>query len=151
MAFSPHVTVAALIKRDDRYLLVEEGDPDASVFNQPAGHIEAGETPAQACIREVLEETGWQARPRHLIGVYLLELPDQNKTYYRFGFRAEALEQISDQLDPDIIACHWLTLAEIQQLNQQQRLRSDLVMQLIEDDLRDQHFPLSLIREQPRK
>ncbi len=146
MPFHPHVTVAALIQRQGRYLLVEEGDPANPVFNQPAGHIEAGETPVEACIREVLEETGWQARPEHLIGIYLLNLQHKEKIYYRFGFKAEALEQITEQLDSDIIACHWLTLAEINQLQQQGRLRSDLVMQLIEDDLKGRQFPLDLIR-----
>ncbi|QEW07973.1 NUDIX hydrolase [Nitrincola iocasae] len=146
MPFHPHVTVAALIQRQGRYLLVEEGDPANPVFNQPAGHIEAGETPVEACIREVLEETGWQARPEHLIGIYLLNLQHKEKIYYRFGFKAEALEQITEQLDSDIIACHWLTLAEITQLQQQGRLRSDLVMQLIEDDLKGRQFPLDLIR-----
>jgi phosphatase NudJ len=146
MPFHPHVTVAALIQRQGRYLLVEEGDPANPVFNQPAGHIEAGETPFAACIREVLEETGWQAEPKHLIGIYILDLPEQEKTYYRFGFKAEALQQVTEQLDEDIIACHWLSLEEIQQLNQEQRLRSDLVLQLIVDDLNGKHFPLSLIQ-----
>ncbi len=99
MPFHPHVTVAALIQRQGRYLLVEEGNPANPVFNQPAGHIEAGETPVEACIREVLEETGWQARPEHLIGIYLLNLQHKEKIYYRFGFKAEALEQITEQLD----------------------------------------------------
>lgn len=146
MPFHPHVTVAALIQRQGRYLLVEEGDPANPVFNQPAGHIEAGETPVNACIREVLEETGWQARPQHLIGIYLLNLQQNEKIYYRFGFKAQALEQVTDKLDSDIIACHWLTLPEVTQLQQQGRLRSDLVMQLIEDDLKGRQFPLDVIR-----
>lgn len=145
MAFSPHVTVAALIQQDDRYLMVEEGDPSASVFNQPAGHIEADETPYGACIREVLEETGWKAEPEHIIGIYLLHLPEQDKTYYRFGFKANPLQQITDQLDKDIIASHWLTLEEIYQLNNAGRLRSDLVLKLIEDDLQGKAFPLTII------
>ncbi len=147
MEFSPHVTVAALIKRDDRYLMVEEGNPSASVYNQPAGHVEEGETPFDACVREVLEETGWHAEPKQLIGVYILDLPEKRKTYYRFGYKAEAIEQITNKLDADIIAYHWLTLAEIQQLNRQQRLRSDLVLQLIEDDLQGKLYPLSVIRD----
>lgn len=146
MAFSPHVTVAALIKQDNRYLMVEEGDPANPVFNQPAGHIEAGETPVDACIREVLEETGWLARPQHLIGIYLLNLQHIEKSYYRFGFKAEVQERVTERLDSDIIACHWMTLAEITQLQQQGRLRSDLVMQLIEDDLEGRQFPLDFIR-----
>lgn len=145
MAFSPHVTVAALIKRNDRYLMVEEGDPANPVFNQPAGHIEAGETPVNACIREVLEETGWEASPQHLIGIYLLNLDEKQKTYYRFGFKAETSKKITEELDSDIIACHWMTLSDIRQLQQQGRLRSDLVIQLIEDDLKGRQFPLDLI------
>ncbi|EXJ10968.1 NUDIX hydrolase [Nitrincola nitratireducens] len=145
MAFQPHVTVAALIRRNDRYLMVEEGNPNNSVFNQPAGHIEAGETPEAACIREVQEETAWRVKPKHLIGIYLLTLHPE-KVYYRFGFRADALEDLSTPLDPDIIACHWLTLSEIKALQLAGRLRSDLVMKLIEDDLAGNAFPLEIIQ-----
>lgn len=147
MAFSPHVTVAALIKQNDRYLMVEEGNPEDSVFNQPAGHIEAGESPYSACVREVLEETGWQAEPKHLIGVYILNLPEQDKTYYRFGFKADPVKHVTATLDQDIIASHWLTLNEIKALDQQGRLRSDLVLKLIEDDLDGKAFPLSMIHD----
>ena len=146
MRFSPHVTVAALIRQQNRYLLVEEGDPANSVFNQPAGHIEANESPYAACCREVLEETGWHTIPEHLIGVYLLHLEQGAKAYYRFGFRAQAIEQLHTELDEGIIACHWLTLDEIRTLDKAGRLRSDLVMRLIEDDLAGRAFPLDLIR-----
>jgi phosphatase NudJ len=144
MAFQPHVTVAALIRQNDRYLMVEEGDPNNSVFNQPAGHIEAGETPEAACIREVQEETAWRVKPKHLIGIYLLTLPE--KIYYRFGYKAEALEDLSTPLDSDIIARHWLTFSEIKELQLAGRLRSDLVMKLIEDDLAGNAFPLEIIQ-----
>ncbi|KAA0876380.1 NUDIX hydrolase [Nitrincola tapanii] len=145
MRFLPHVTVAALIEQEGRFLLVEEGDPKAPVFNQPAGHIEARETPAAACIREALEETGWSVEPLYLLGIYLLDLGPE-KTYYRFGFVAKAIEKISDDLDQGILGRHWLTLEEIRTLHQQGRLRSDLVMQLIEDYLAGRQFPLDLIR-----
>ncbi|MFY0663962.1 MAG: NUDIX hydrolase [Natronospirillum sp.] len=146
MSFHPHVTVAALIKQGERYLMVEEGDRQASVFNQPAGHIEAGETAVQACVREVLEETGWDVKVAHLIGVYVYSAPN-GVTYYRFGFAAEPVQQTQHTLDSDIIAAHWLTYDELYALQKTGRLRSPLVMQLIDDDRAGQQFPLSLIHE----
>lgn len=146
MSFQPHVTVAALVKQGDRYLMVEEGDPSASVFNQPAGHIDEGESAVQACVRETLEETGWAITPTHLIGVYVYSAPN-GVTYYRFGFAATAMAQQSTALDDDIIAAHWLSLEELKALHDSQRLRSPLVMQLITDDMAGQHYPLSLIHE----
>ncbi|WLD56627.1 NUDIX hydrolase [Salinispirillum sp. LH 10-3-1] len=146
MSFHPHVTVAALIKQGERYLMVEEGDRNAAVFNQPAGHIDEGETALQACLRETLEETGWAVTLTHLIGVYVYSAPNGN-TYYRFGFAALPVEQRQHTLDSDIIAAHWLTLDEINAFQEAGRLRSPLVMQLINDDLAGQQFPLSLIHE----
>lgn len=147
MSFQPHVTVAALIKSNGRYLIVEEIQHGRKVYNQPAGHVEAGETLIAACARETLEETRWHARPAHLIGVYSYVAPN-GITYYRFGYAAEVQREDADApLDADIIGVHWLTLEEIRALHYRGELRSPLVLKMIEDDLAGQAYPLSLIDE----
>lgn len=146
MSFQPHITVAALIKRRGRYLIVEEMQHGRKVFNQPAGHVEEGETIVEACARETLEETRWQVRPAHLIGVYSYKAPN-GVTYYRFGMSAEALKETSEPLDDDIIAVHWLTLEELRALNYRGELRSPLVLKMVEDDMAGQAYPLSLVHE----
>lgn len=146
MTFKPHITVAALVRRKDRYLIVEEIYDGRKVYNQPAGHVEAGETVVEACARETLEESCWRVRPSHLIGVYVYKAPN-GVTYYRFGLAAEALEETGHTLDKDIVAVHWLTLKEMQALHNRGELRSPLVLKLIEDDLAGQAYPLNLIHE----
>lgn len=146
MSFQPHITVAALVRRRDRYLIVEEMQEGRKVYNQPAGHVEEGETTLAACARETLEETRWRVRPSHLIGIYGYTAPN-GITYYRFGFSAEALEETSEPLDDDILGVHWLSLGEIRALHNRGELRSPLVLKLIEDDLAGQAFPATLIHE----
>ncbi|MCH8551055.1 MAG: NUDIX hydrolase [Natronospirillum sp.] len=146
MTFQPHITVAALVRRKDRYLIVEEVYDGRKVYNQPAGHVESGETIVAACLRETLEESRWQIRASHLVGVYVYEAPN-GTTYYRFGLAAEALEETGNPLDQDVVAVHWLTLKEIKALHHRGELRSPLVLKLIEDDLAGQAYPLSLIHE----
>ncbi len=146
MSFQPHITVAALVKRRGRYLIVEEMQYGRKVYNQPAGHVEENETLIDACTREALEETRWQVRPAHLIGIYSYQAPN-DITYYRFGMAAEALKETDEPLDDEIIAVHWLTLEEIQALNYRGELRSPLVLKMIEDDLAGQAYPMTLIHE----
>ncbi|WP_462158413.1 NUDIX hydrolase [Pseudoalteromonas sp. GB56] len=129
----PNVTVALVLKHNDRYLLVEEYDKYTGkrVFNQPAGHLEQGETIADACLRELKEETGLSAQLQGLVGIYSLYA--QNGVHYlRFCFYAE-LDSPEHGIpqDNDIIATHWLNLAEIRDFP----LRSHLVLQCIEDSL----------------
>lgn len=127
--------------------MVEEqrGGP-ASVFNQPAGHIEAGEGPIAAILREVQEETAWQVSLTGYLGLYVFHA-DGWQTFHSHGFTAEPLDKLNLALDPDIIAAHWLTLEQIRALDQQQRLRSPLVLQRIEDALSGCCYPLAVIRE----
>ncbi len=141
-----HITVAALVQRDGLYLMVEERQNGAVVFNQPAGHVEPGETIIDATARETLEESRWRVSPESLIGVYVLQTA-RGHIYYRFGLNAvpEGLEP--GPLDDGIIAAHWLSLDEIARLKQQQRLRSPLVWQLIEDSRAGQAHSLDLIHE----
>ena len=146
LAWHPHLTVAAICERDGQFLLVEERakSTDEIVLNQPAGHIDKGETVINAVIRETREETCRHFTPQAIIGFYRL-LSDNGKTYFRYTFCG----QISDpdtnlQLDPDIIATHWLSL---DQIRAQQNLRSPLVINCIEDYLSGARYPLTLLRE----
>lgn len=110
MRWSPAVTVAAVIRRHDCYLMVEERPDGEPVLNQPAGHLEYGETLLDAVQREVLEETGRRFVPTALVGVYQWTLPGSQRTYLRFCFCGDVGEPLADQaIDPAIIATHWLT------------------------------------------
>ncbi|WP_456444527.1 NUDIX hydrolase [Thiolapillus sp.] len=132
MTWKPHVTVAAIVEHQQRYLLVEENIHGEVVFNQPAGHLEQGEDLLQAIQREMLEETARRFTPEALVGVYLYELPQKQRTYLRFCFCGQAGEILPDHnLDQEIIATHWLSLEEIQQRPEQ--LRSPMVLNCIQD------------------
>lgn len=142
-----HSTAACVIQQGERYLMVEEqrGGP-ISVFNQPAGHIEPGEGPIEAVLREVLEETAWQVSLSGYLGLYVFHT-DEGQTFHSHGFIGTPLEKLDLALDPDIIATHWLTLEQIRALKQQARLRSPLVLKRIEDSLSGPRYPLTVIRE----
>ncbi|PRY66470.1 ADP-ribose pyrophosphatase YjhB (NUDIX family) [Vreelandella songnenensis] len=141
-----HSTAACVIQQDGRFLLVEEakGGPQ-TVFNQPAGHIEPGEGPIAAILREVEEETAWRVTLTGYLGLYIFHTHD--KTFHSHGFTAEPLALLDTPLDPDITATHWLTLEEIRALHAQNRLRSPLVLRRIEDAACERGYPLSVIRE----
>ncbi|MDQ7734918.1 NUDIX domain-containing protein [Halomonas sp. SpR1] len=140
-------TAACVIQQGQRFLLVEEhrGGPQ-SVFNQPAGHIEPGEGPIRAILREVVEETAWQVSLTGYLGLYVFHT-GAGETFHSHGFIAEPLQQLDLPLDPDIFATHWLTVEQIRSLEQQARLRSPLVLKRIEDALSEQCYPLAVIRE----
>ncbi|WLF83209.1 NUDIX hydrolase [Moraxella sp. ZY210820] len=143
-----HVTVAIVVEQNNRFLMVEEyaKERGSQVFNQPAGHIEAGESLIQACVRETLEETAWHVQITDLLGIYTYTPPNTfDRTYYRFCFIGQVIEQSQNALDPDITAVHWLTADEIEQSGQ---ARSPLVMQCIRDYQSGQKLPLSIINEQ---
>ena len=135
------VTVAAVIERAGRFLLVEERIDGRTVFNQPAGHLERGESLLEAVRREVLEETAHPFEPRALVGVYQYELPRKSRTYVRFCFSGEVGEPLPGRrLDDEIIATHWLTLEEIEARGE--LLRSPMVLQGIHDYLAGSALPL---------
>lgn len=132
--FKPNTTVAAVIHCQGKFLLVEEIEHDQRVFNQPAGHIEAGESLLAACQREVLEETGLTLSPDYISGIYYFHRPDLSLYFLRFCFVIELDECLTaTPQDDEIIACHWLTLAQIQQRKKQ--LRSAMVLDCIDDYL----------------
>ena len=144
MTWTPHATVAVIVEdSQQRFLLVEEVSRGRVVFNQPAGHIEEDEPILEAVHRETLEETGWTIQPTHFIGMYTYKAPANGVTYYRFCYAARALEQVTTNLDDDIIAPHWLNLEEVRALGE--KLRSPLVLQCIEDYRNGRQFPLDVV------
>lgn len=148
-AWSAHVTVATVIQKDERFLLVEEYSEGFAhpVYNQPAGHVEAGETLIQAALRETLEETAWQVEITGFLGIYTYTPPMfPDRTYFRFCFLASAIIDTAQPLDEGIIQAIWLTLDELQNSG---RARSPLVIKAIQDALSGQKYPLSMIYEHP--
>jgi 8-oxo-dGTP pyrophosphatase MutT (NUDIX family) len=144
-AWIPHVTVATVVVQAGRYLLVEERDKSSGemVFNQPAGHLEQGETLAAAALRETLEETGWQVDLTGILGIALYTAPANGITYMRTTFLARPLsEREGVQLDPDITAVHWLDYEAI--AAKSARMRSPLVLASIEQHRRGICYPLDL-------
>ena len=145
MRFSLHVTVATIIEDNGRFLMVEEFAEGRAVFNQPAGHLEADESLIQAALRETLEETGWDVELTAVTGIYLYTAPSNGITYQRICFAAKPVRHHPDlALDHGIIGPQWLTRDEL--ITQSKRLRSELVMQCIDDYLAGERFALSLIR-----
>lgn len=143
--WKPSVTVAAVIERDGAFLLVEEEAHGRIVFNQPAGHWEPGESLAEACARETLEETAHHFRPDELLGVYRWHFPEADVTFLRFAFRGVITGHDPDRaLDKEIRRAVWLTTDEILALRA--RHRSPLVLACVEDYLAGRRFPLDLIR-----
>lgn len=143
MVWKPDVTVAAIIERDGRFLLVEERIRGRLVFNQPAGHLEDGESLLQAVVRETLEETAWTFTPTALVGVYLWRSPRAHTTL-RFAFTGTVNGfDAQRRLDPPVQATHWLTQTEIHQRHGQ--LRTELVTRCIDDFLRGRRLPLAAV------
>ena len=144
MNWHPEVTVAAVVLRKDRFLVVEERISGKLVLNQPAGHLEAGETLLAAVIREAREETAWLFNPQALVGTYLWRNPQNGRGYLRFAFCGEVSDHRPTQaLDRGIVRAPWMTQAEL--LAQSARLRSPLVMRCIEDFLAGQRQPLESV------
>lgn len=143
--WAPHVTVATVVVRDGRLLLVEEAIDGRQVLNQPAGHLEPDETLAEAARRETLEETGWTVRLSAFIGTYQWTAPD-GTPFLRFAYAAEPLSHDPDRpLDDGILRALWLTPAELKAAPT--RLRSPLVWEVVADYLAGQRHPLSIVRE----
>jgi phosphatase NudJ len=145
--WKPSVTVAAIVERDGRFLLVEEETSEGLRLNNPAGHLDQGESPVQACIRETLEETTHSFTPTSLLGLYMSRTvrPDAyDVTYLRLAFRGVLGDVVPGaQLDKGIVRTVWMTPDEVRAT--QQVHRSPLVVQCMEDHLRGQSLPLSAL------
>ncbi len=142
----PRVTVASVIEQDGRFLVVEvHTDGGGLVINQPAGHVEHGETLLEAVSRETFEETAWRFTPEFLIGVYLWEHPSGRSSYLRVCFGGSVYGYQADSpLDEGIEHTLWLTRDELQA--QTDRLRSPLVLGVIDDYLTGERYPLDLLK-----
>jgi 8-oxo-dGTP pyrophosphatase MutT (NUDIX family) len=145
MVGRPHVTVAAVVEQNGRFLLVEEQTQEGLVLNQPAGHWEERESLVEAVVRKTLEETGHRFLPQSLIGAYHWTPPGKDFAYLRFALQGQVLHH--DQTrpsDPGIVKTCWLNLDDIQ--IQKYRHRSPLVLQCIQDYLAGQSFPLDMLK-----
>jgi len=146
--WKPNVTVAAVIENDGRFLLVEEETPEGLRVNQPAGHLDEGESLIAACVRETLEESAWHFTPTALVGIYLWPRPQGDITYLRFAFCGElGAHDAGRILDTGILRALWLTPAEIEAAHS--RHRSPLIMQCLADYLAGRRYSLELLRHYP--
>ena len=148
----PSVTVAAVIERDGRFPLVEEETSHGLRLNNPAGHLDPGESPAEGCAREALEETAWHFEPTHLLGVYMSRFlkasNGEDITYLRFAFTGRLGEhEPNRKLDHGIIRTLWMTADEIRA--NKERLRSQLVLRCVEDYLAGVRYPLDALHVDP--
>lgn len=142
--WKPHVVAATVVERDGRYLCVEEDIEGTRLFNQPAGHLDPGESLLTAARRETLEETAWSVRLDALVGIYLVDTVTPGKTFLRFCFAATALEHHPARaLDREIVAVHWFTRDEI--AARRDRHRSPLVMQAVLDYEAGRRYPLEIL------
>jgi 8-oxo-dGTP pyrophosphatase MutT (NUDIX family) len=150
--WKPSVTVAGVIEREGRFLLVEEETAEGLRLNNPAGHLDPGESPAQGCAREVLEETAWVFRPTGLVGIYLArfqrEATGEDITYLRFAFCGDLVEHdASRALDTGIVRTLWLTPQEVRA--SADRHRSPLVLRCMEDHLAGRRLALEAVYTDP--
>ena len=141
MARTPDITVAAVTETAGRFLVVEERINRRLVFNQPAGHVEQGETLLAAVVREVREETAWGFKPQELLGVYLWKNPSSGRSTMRFAFTGAVMDHDAKQpLDRGIVCTHWLSREDLRE--REPRLRSPLVLRCVEDYLGGTRMPL---------
>lgn len=146
--WKPSVTVAAIIEKSGKFLLVEEHTPEGLRLNNPAGHLDPGESPAQGCAREALEETTRIFTPTALVGVYLSRMQrastGEDITYLRFAFCGKLGEVVVGRsLDTGIVRTVWLSPDEIRASTA--RHRSSLLLRCMEDYLRGQRYPMELL------
>ncbi len=146
MRWHPHVTVAAIIEQEGRFLIVKERADDEIVYNQPAGHLESNETLLDAITREVKEETAWQFTPEYIVGLYRMHVTSKNITYLRVCFAGSVNHYDPEQtLDDGIIEALWLDKAGLHE--QQHALRSPMVIKCIDDYLAGQRYEIDILKD----
>ncbi len=139
-----HVTVATVIERDGRFLLVEEEAPEGLVINQPAGHLDPGESLIEAACRETLEETGCEVALEGLLGMAQYTSPANGVTYLRTTFFGRLVRELEGaKLDDAIVRTLWLTPAQMRA--ESDRMRSPLVLASVEQYLAGRRWPLDFI------
>ncbi len=144
MIWKPNVTVAAVLEQDGKFLLVEETTGQGIQFNQPAGHLEPGESLLSAVARETLEESAYDFEPQHLLGVYRWHSDVSSTTYLRFAFTGRVLAHHPERkLDAGILRAVWMTPEEIRATRA--RHRSPLILRCVEDYLAGRRYPLDLL------
>ncbi len=152
----PSVTVAAIIEKDGQFLLIEEHTPEGLKLNNPAGHLDPGESPIHACAREALEESAYVFTPTFLVGLYLSRfqraLPQDHQiediTYLRFAFGGTlGAFQPHLKLDHGIVRTLWLSPDEVRASHQQHR--SPLLLQCMDDYLMGKRYPLEMVYTDP--
>jgi 8-oxo-dGTP pyrophosphatase MutT (NUDIX family) len=146
--WKPAVTVAAIIERGGKFLLVEEHTDHGVLFNQPAGHLDPGESLVEGAAREALEETAYAFRPTAMLGVYQYHYAPGDVTYLRFAFTGEITgHDANRRLDEGIIRAVWFTPEEIRDVSS--RHRTPLVMRCVDDYLAGKRYPLGLLTHYP--
>ena len=148
MIWKPNVTVAAVVEQNGKFLLVEEDADGEAVFNQPAGHLDEGESLIDAVVRETLEETAWHIRPEALLGVYRWRQRGRGTTYLRFAFTGKPLRHEPERrLDDGILRAVWMHPDEIASVRN--RHRSPQVQWCLDDYFAGKRYPLDLLQEIP--
>ncbi|MDF1630309.1 MAG: NUDIX hydrolase [Alcanivoracaceae bacterium] len=147
-SFEPHITVATVVEQDGRFLMVREHAAGKLVLNQPAGHVEAGESLIQAAFRETLEETAWQVEITSLLGLYIYQAKRGGGVYYRICFVAKPLKHDAGQkLDTGIVAAEWLSADQLRACSAEHR--GPLIMRCVDDYLSGRRLPLDVIYQHP--
>lgn len=142
--FHPHVTVAALVEQNNRFLLVRESIDGEERLNNPAGHLEVGESPEQATVRECYEETGYRLSIEALLSIHVWRAPTDGDTFIRFNYLGQVGQRDKyAKLDTGVLGPIWLTEQEAR--DQQGRMRSPLVLLSIQEYLAGIRHPLELV------
>ena len=141
--WKPSATVAAVIERAGKFLFVEEISDGRRVLNQPAGHLDLGESLVEACVRETLEETAYAFEPTSLVGIYRWHYAPADNTFLRFAFAGKVGNvDAARRLDTEIVATHWLSRDEL--AARPEMHRSPLVMRCVDDYLAGRRYPLDV-------
>ena len=144
MVWKPHATVAAIIERDNQFLMVEETIKGKQVINQPAGHLDPDESLIDAVIRETQEETAWRFSPEAVTGIYLWKHPQNSESFLRIAFCGSCDNHDKLQtLDDGIVAAVWMTREQL--ITKMDALRSPMVIDCIDDYLAGKRYPLDCL------